>query len=98
MNWVKLVKVIKINAVWCSACIIMNKVWDNILKKYDIETISLDYDFDSSEASKYDVGNILPVFIFMDDDKEIFRVVGEKTEKEMFEIIEKLGGINEKDN
>lgn len=98
MNWVKLVKVIKINAVWCSACIIMNKVWDNILKKYDIETISLDYDFDSSEASKYDVGDILPVFIFMDDDKEIFRVVGEKTEKEMFEIIEKLGGINEKDN
>lgn len=91
-------KVIKINAVWCSACIIMNKVWDNILKKYDIETISLDYDFDSSEASKYDVGDILPVFIFMDDDKEIFRVVGEKTEKEMFEIIEKLGGINEKDN
>jgi len=95
---VRLVKVVKINAIWCSACIIMNKVWDNILKKYDIETASLDYDFDSVEVSKYDVGDVLPVFIFINNDEEIFRVVGEKTEKEMFEIIEKLGGINEKDN
>lgn len=91
-------KVIKINAIWCSACIIMNKVWDNVLKKYDIETISLDYDFDSLEVSKYNVGDILPVFIFINDSKEIFRVVGEKTEKEMIEVIEKLGGINGKDN
>lgn len=91
-------RVIKINAIWCSACIIMNKVWDNVLKKYDIETVSLDYDFDSLEVSKYNVGDILPVFIFFDGSQEIFRVVGEKTEKEMFEVIEKLGGINEKNN
>ena len=65
-------RVVKINAIWCSGCLVMNKIWKNITKKYEIETLNLDYDMDEEEVSKYNVGDILPVFIFYDDkDKEI---------------------------
>ena len=84
-------KVVKINAVWCSGCLVMNKIWKNILKSYDIETINLDYDIDEEEVSKYDVGDVLPVFIFYKDDKEVCRIVGEKSEKEMIKIIKEIG-------
>ncbi len=84
-------KVVKINAVWCSGCLIMNKVWKNILKEKDIETINLDFDMDEDEVSKYNVGDVLPVFIFYKDDKEVVRVIGEKTEEEMLKIIEEVG-------
>ena len=30
-------RVVKINAIWCSGCLVMNKIWKNILKKYDIK-------------------------------------------------------------
>lgn len=89
-------KVIKINAIWCSGCLVMNKVWKNILKDKDIETIDLDYDMDEEEVKKYNPGNILPVFIFYQEEKEVYRVVGEKKEKEMREIICKLELENEK--
>lgn len=89
-------KVIKINAIWCSGCLVMNKVWKNILKDKDIETIDLDYDMDEAEVKKYNPGNILPVFIFYQQEKEVYRVVGEKKEKDMREIIEKLEIENEK--
>ena len=84
-------KVVKINAVWCSGCLIMNKIWKNILKKYDIETISLDIDVDEDEVKKYNVGDVLPVFIFYKDDVEIIRITGEKSENEIIKIIEEIG-------
>ena len=84
-------KVVKITAVWCGACLIMNKVWNKILEEKDIETISLDLDFDEEEANKYNPGDILPVFIFYKDDKEIKRICGEHKIEEMKEIIDELG-------
>ena len=84
-------KVIKITAIWCSACLVMNKVWNSILEKKNIETISLDLDMDEEEANKFSPGEVLPVFIFMKDNKEIKRVVGEHTEEELLEIIEEIG-------
>lgn len=81
-------KVIKINAVWCSACLVMNNNWNKILKNYDIETISYDYDMDEEEIEKYNVGDILPVFIFYNNDKEIYRFCGEKSYKELVELVE----------
>lgn len=83
-------KVVKINAIWCSGCLVMNKIWKNILKSHDIETINLDYDIDEDEVLKYNVGDILPVFIFYKDDKEVKRVVGEATEEELLKIIEEV--------
>ena len=83
-------KVVKINAIWCSGCLIMNNVWNKILKNYNIETITLDYDVDEEEVKKYDVGNILPVFIFYDGDKEVKRVVGELSYNEMKKVVKEL--------
>ena len=83
-------KVVKINAIWCSGCLVMNKIWKNILKSQQIETINLDYDMDEDEVLKYDVGDILPVFIFYKDDKEVRRVVGEVSEEELLKIIEEV--------
>ncbi len=84
-------KVVKITAIWCSACLIMNKVWDEETKNKDIDTVSLDIDMDSDEVEKYNVGTLLPVFIFMDNDKEIYRFTGEKSSKEVLEILEEVG-------
>lgn len=83
-------KVIKINAIWCSACLVMNNNWNKVLKEKDIETINLDYDVDEEEVEKYDVGEILPVFIFYKDDKEIYRFSGEKSYKELINLVEEL--------
>ena len=71
-------KVIKINAIWCSACLVMNNNWNKVLKEKDIETISLDYDVDDVED--YNVG------------KEVYRFCGEKSYKELIKIVEELDG------
>lgn len=84
-------RVVKINAIWCSGCLVMNKIWSKVTQKYPIETLNLDYDIDCEEVSKYNPGEVLPVFIFFDNDQEVYRVIGEKSEKEMFEIVQKLG-------
>lgn len=91
-------RVVKINAVWCSGCLVMNKIWKNITNKYEIETLNLDYDMDEEEVNKYNVGDILPVFIFFDQDKEITRVIGEVSEKEMLDKLREVGLINEESN
>ena len=41
---------------------------------------------------------ILPVFIFFDGDKEIDRVIGEVSEKEMLNKLREVGLINEESN
>ena len=87
-------KVVKISAIWCSGCLVMNKVWNNILKKYAIETEELDYDMDCLEVERYNPGDILPIFIFLDNNgEEIKRIVGEVSEKKMNEILIEIGVI-----
>jgi len=81
-------KVVKITALWCSSCLVMNNVWNNLLKEKEIETISLDYDID--DISGYNVGEVLPVFIFYKDDKEIKRLVGEYSLSELKAVVEEL--------
>lgn len=88
-------RVVKINAIWCSGCLVMNKVWNKILKVHDIETLSLDYDMDEDEVKKYTPGDILPVFIFYSNDKEVRRVVGELSYDEMLDVVE---GILDEEN
>lgn len=83
-------KFIKINAVWCPACIVTNKVWKDIKNDFnDIEIEELDFDFDEDEVKKYNVGDILPVVIFMNDDKEVERLIGEKTREEIYAFVER---------
>ncbi|MGN1311547.1 MAG: thioredoxin family protein [Bacilli bacterium] len=81
-------KIIKINAMWCPGCLISRSIWNDIEKEYpNNEYISLDYDFDEEEVLKYNVGDILPVVIVMENDKEIKRIIGEKSKKEILDEI-----------
>ncbi len=85
-------KVIKINAIWCSACLVMNKVWNEIEKEKNIEIINLDYDMDEEEVKKYNPKDILPVMIFIDDNgKELKRLTGEIKKEKIIDLIEELG-------
>lgn len=82
-------KIIKINAIWCSACISMHKIWDKIEKTYpEIEIVSYDYDMDEDEVKEYNVGETLPVAIFYKQNIEIARLNGEKTLDDIIKIIE----------
>lgn len=84
-------KIIKINAMWCPACLISKSIWDSIEKEYPRhEYINLDYDLDEDMVSKYNVGDILPVVIIEKDNYEIKRIIGEKNKKEILEIIGEL--------
>ncbi len=85
-------KIIKIGAMWCPACIIMNKFWNKIKEEFkNIEFIDYDLDIDEEQVKSYNVGNILPVIIAMNNDIEQSRLIGEKNEKEVLEFIRKIG-------
>ncbi len=84
-------KIIKISAIWCPGCLVMKKVWKNILTEYpDLNIIELDYDMDNEEVNKYNSGKVLPVIIFLDDqDKELTRLIGEQKESTIKSYIDK---------
>jgi len=80
------VKIVKINSLGCPSCIIMNNVFNKLKKDYSFEVVELDYDFDDIEM--YNVGKILPVFIFYKNEVEINRLCGEHKIEEFIDILE----------
>lgn len=70
-------KLIKIGAMWCGGCLIMNNVIAKARKNYSFDIIEYDIDMDEDEVKKYNPGDVLPVFIVVDNEKEISRFVGE---------------------
>ena len=83
-------RIIKIGAVWCPGCLVMKKVWKGVLAKYpDLDITELDYDFDSEEVNKYNPGKVLPVTIFLDGDNELERLIGEQSEENLVNTIDK---------
>ncbi len=55
-----------------------------IEKKFpNFEHIEYDFDLDEEIIAKYNVGEVLPVFILLDGDTEVTRLVGEKTVAEI---------------
>ncbi len=90
-------KIIKISAIWCGACLIMNKVW-NKLKDKDIELIELDYDMDEEEVKKYNPGDILPIFIVFLGEDEVLRLTGEFSYDEFISKLKEVGVILEENN
>lgn len=89
-------KLIKIGAIWCSGCLVMNNVINKTLKQYQINYNEYDIDMDEEEAKKYNPGDVLPVFIVFDGEKEIDRFSGEYSyEKFVSKLIED-GVIDEK--
>ena len=83
-------KIIRINAIWCSGCLSMKKIWKDIEKEYpDLDIITYDYDMDEEEVKKYNVGKILPVVIFIKNNVQK-RLIGEKKKEEIIEVIKEL--------
>lgn len=86
-------KIIKIGAIWCPGCLVMKKVWKKIEKENELNIKELDYDIDKEEVEKYNIGNILPVIIFFNDnEQELERLIGEQKEEKILEIINKYRG------
>lgn len=84
-------KIIIINAMWCPGCLISKSIWNEIKLMYpNIEYINYDYDLDEEDIIKYNIGDIVPVVIFEKDNIEIKRVIGEKSKKEILDIMEKI--------
>lgn len=81
-------KIIKISALWCPACLITTKALDKFIEENEsVEVLNLDYDFDEDEVKKYDVGKVLPVLIFEKDGIEVLRLVGEKNYSEIKKLV-----------
>jgi len=85
-------RIVKIGALWCPGCLIVNKSLKEISKEYDIEIVHYDYDMDP-EVENYNVGDVLPVLIF-EKETEIKRLVGERSKEEIISVIEEV--FNEK--
>ncbi len=85
-------KILKFNAVWCSGCLVMKKTIKEIEELYpNIEIESYDYDMDQEQVEKWNVGEIIPVLVFTDENyNEISRLIGEKTKKEIIKEIERI--------
>ena len=83
-------RLVKITAVWCLSCILMNERIGNVLRNVnDLELIELDFDDDEDRVEEYNIGKTLPVLIKLDgNNKEIGRIIGEKSEKEIEEFLE----------
>jgi len=89
-------KLVKVTAIWCMSCIFMNEVLKKIEKKHEkrYETIDYDFDADADEIAAYNVGEILPVYILLDDNgNELARSIGEKKKKELIEFFTSNGGF-----
>ena len=82
-------KIIKITAMWCPSCLIMNDLINDLVNESSFDLVSYDYDLDHDIVSKYNIDTILPVLIKIDDEgNEISRIKGEHSKKEITEFIE----------
>lgn len=84
-------KVIRITAVWCMSCLLMKRRYDKLFEEDQYEIIDLDFDEDDIES--YEIGDVLPVVIIYKDGKEVKRLIGEKSKKDLKKIkfeLEKL--------
>ena len=82
-------KIIKIGSSWCSGCIIMKPIWEEIEKETKLNTTYYDFDvYEDTLKEKYHIGDKLPIVIFQDDDgNELERIVGETKKEKLLATI-----------
>jgi len=83
-------KVLKFGAVWCSGCIVMKPIWEEIENELSwLETEYYDYDENPEAVTKYNIGDEIPVFIFLDKEgNEFHRMEGQMSKKELTEFLQ----------
>jgi thiol-disulfide isomerase/thioredoxin len=82
-------KVLKFGAVWCPGCLVMKPRWKEIeTENLWLQTEYYDFDKDKEMVEKYQITNVLPVFVFLDKDgNEFLRLNGEIDKDKLIEII-----------
>lgn len=82
-------KLIKITAVWCPACIVMNLRWPKIINECRwLEAVDYDFDQDKDVIAKYNIGKEIPVFIFLDKEgNEFLRLDGEIDRRDFIKLL-----------
>lgn len=80
-------KIVRIGASWCSSCLIMKSRFQEVIDTLsDIEIINYDYDFDDDKVEEYNVGEVLPVYIRLDNNE---RLIGEKSKEEIIDFLKR---------
>jgi len=85
-----MMKIYMITALWCPSCIIMRNRYNELFKTMNITKIEYDFDDDTELIKPFKIGSILPVVIFFKDDEEVLRIIGEKSKKELANLLEGL--------
>lgn len=82
-------KILKFGANWCSGCLVMKPRFQKIEKENTwLKTEYYDFDNDKEMVVKYDINEVLPTFVFLDNnDQEFLRLNGEVEENELIKII-----------
>ena len=77
-------RLIRFTALWCPSCLLMRPRYDKAFASHPgVSTISYDYDESPEEVSRWGIGHLLPVVILEEDGKELARLTGEKSPKEL---------------
>ena len=84
-------KVLDFYADWCNPCKALAPVLDKVLeeKKLNLTKINIEED-DADMSVKYNVRNIPTVIVIDDNDVEVKRFTGTKTEVDLREFFDKL--------
>lgn len=84
-----MVTVLKFSAQWCGPCRMMTKLFE------DVEGITnIDVDKDKETAAQYGVRRI-PTFVFLKNDKEVYRKSGTMTLEEYESILTEINDAKE---
>lgn len=86
-------KILKFGAVWCPGCHRMKKIWDKINEEIEIDVIEYDLDDDLEAVNKWEVGNKVPLYIFLKNGEEVKRVAGEKSYLELIDAINEVKSL-----
>ena len=84
-------KIIKIGSSWCSGCIVMRPIWEEIEKEIKLDTKYYDFDiYEDMLKEKYNIQDKLPIIIFLDqNNNELERIIGEIKKDDLLNKIRK---------
>lgn len=81
-------KVLKFGAIWCTECLVMKPMWQEIEKSMpELKTEYFDADESAETLEKYSIKDI-PTFVFLDSsDKEFMRLEGVQNKEDLIKLV-----------